>query len=98
MQSGCLCCTIRGYLVNTLRDLFLKRVRGAVPEFDRVMIETTGLADPAPILHTLMTDPLVAERFRMDGVVATVDAVNEIGKASRRESVCKYVEISEVAV
>lgn len=76
MQSGCLCCTIRSDLVDTLRDLFLKRVKGLIPEFDRVVIETTGLADPAPILHTLMTDPLVAGRFRLDGVIATVDAVN----------------------
>jgi G3E family GTPase len=76
LNSGCLCCTVRGDLVNALRDLYLKRVRGDVPEFDRVVIETTGLADPAPVLHTLMNDPLVAARFRLDGVVTTVDAVN----------------------
>jgi G3E family GTPase len=76
LNSGCLCCTVRGDLVDTLRDLFLKRVRQEVPEFKRVVIETTGLADPAPILHTLMNDPLVASRFRLDGVVTTVDAVN----------------------
>ena len=76
LNSGCLCCTVRGDLVNGLRDLYLKRVRGEVPEFDRVVIETTGLADPAPVLHTLMNDPLVAARFRLDGVVTTVDAVN----------------------
>lgn len=76
MDGGCLCCTIRGDLVDTLRDLFLKRVRGEVPEFDRVVVETTGLADPAPIIHTLMTDPLLAARFRLDGVVTTVDAAH----------------------
>lgn len=76
LDSGCVCCTVRGDLVDTLRDLFLKRVRGEVTEFDRVVIETTGLADPAPILHTLMTDPLVSARFRLDGVIATVDAYN----------------------
>jgi G3E family GTPase len=76
LNSGCLCCTVRGDLVNALRDMYLKRVRGEVPEFDRVVIETTGLADPAPVLHTLMNDPLVAARFRLDGVVTTVDAVN----------------------
>src|SRR5262245_12802435 len=59
LNSGCLCCTVRGDLVNALRDLYLKRVRGEVPAFDRVVIETTGLADPAPVLHTLMNDPLV---------------------------------------
>ena len=76
LNSGCLCCTVRGDLVTALRDLYLKRVRGDVPEFNRVVIETTGLADPAPVLHTLMNDPLVSARFRLDGVVTTVDAVN----------------------
>ncbi|MGQ0675031.1 MAG: CobW family GTP-binding protein [Rhodospirillales bacterium] len=75
LNSGCLCCTVRGDLVNALRDLFLKRARGEVPAFKRVVVETTGLADP-PVLHTLMNDPLVAARFRLDGVIATVDAVN----------------------
>jgi G3E family GTPase len=76
MNSGCLCCTVRGDLEVALRDLYLKRVRGQVPEFARVAIETTGLADPAPILHTLIDDPVLAAYYRLDGVVATVDAVN----------------------
>lgn len=76
LQSGCLCCTVRGDMVDALRDLFVKRVKGEVPDFSRVIIETTGLADPAPIIHTLMTDPLLASRYRLDGIVATVDAVN----------------------
>jgi G3E family GTPase len=76
LNSGCLCCMVRGDLITTLRDLFLRRVRGEIPEFQRIVIETTGLADPAPVLHTLMTDPLIAARYRLDGVVATVDAVN----------------------
>jgi G3E family GTPase len=75
LNSGCLCCTVRSDMVDTLRDLFLRRVRGEVPEFRRVLVETTGLADPAPILHTLMTDPLIAARYRLDGVVTTVDAL-----------------------
>ncbi|CAA7620253.1 GTP-binding protein [Magnetospirillum sp. UT-4] len=74
LNSGCLCCTVRGDMVNALRDLFLKRVKGEIPEFDRVVIETTGLADPAPIIHTLMSDPLLGARYRLDGIVATVDA------------------------
>ncbi|OAN44747.1 ATP-binding protein [Paramagnetospirillum marisnigri] len=76
LQSGCLCCTVRGDLVEGMRDLFIKRVKGEVPEFGRVVIETTGLADPAPIIHTLMTDPLIASRYKLDGIVTTVDAVN----------------------
>jgi len=75
LNSGCLCCTVRNDLVQTLRMLFKRRARREVPAFRRVVIETTGLADPAPILHTLMTDPILAEWFRLDGVIATVDAV-----------------------
>lgn len=76
MDGGCVCCTVRGDLINTLRDLFLQRVRSEIPEFERVVIETTGLADPAPIIHTLMSEPLLAARFRLDGVISTVDAVH----------------------
>lgn len=76
LNSGCLCCTVRGDLVATLRDLFVRRVRGEIPDFKRVVVETTGLADPAPIVHTLMTDQLVSARYRLDGVISTVDAVN----------------------
>lgn len=76
LNSGCLCCTVRGDLVNTLRDLMMLRLREDVPSFERILIETTGLADPAPILHTLMSDQLVTNYFRLDGVIATVDAVN----------------------
>ena len=76
LNSGCVCCSMRGDLVTALRDLFLKRVRGEVSEFRRLMIETTGLADPAPVLHTLMRDPLIGARYRLDGVIVTVDALN----------------------
>ena len=74
MNSGCLCCTVRGDLVETMRRLYGRRLAGEVPPFERLVIETTGLADPAPILHTLMGDPVLIERFRLDGVIVTVDA------------------------
>jgi G3E family GTPase len=76
LKSGCVCCSVRSDLIDTLRGLFLKRVRGQIAEFDRVVIETTGMADPAPVLHTLTGDPLVTARYRLDGVIATVDAAN----------------------
>jgi G3E family GTPase len=76
LSSGCLCCTVRGDLVNTFRELTAKRDSGEVKPFKRVVIETTGLADPAPVLHTLMSDPVVAERCRLESVVTLVDAVN----------------------
>lgn len=76
LDSGCLCCTVRGDLVTAMRDLFIKRAKGEIPYFHRVLIETTGLADPAPIIHTLMTDPLLANSYRLDGLICSVDAVN----------------------
>jgi G3E family GTPase len=95
MDGGCLCCTIRGDLVDTLKDLFLKRVRGDVPEFDRIVIETTGLADPAPVIHTLMTDPLLNARFRLDGVIATVDAVHGMSQLDEQEESVKQAAVAD---
>ncbi|MBF0251029.1 MAG: GTP-binding protein [Alphaproteobacteria bacterium] len=73
LASGCVCCSVLGDLANALRGLAEKRENGRVPPFRRLVIETTGLADPAPILHTLMNDPLVAGQYRLDGIAATVD-------------------------
>jgi len=95
LNSGCLCCTVRNDLVETLRDLFLKRVRGEVPDFDRVVIETTGLADPAPVLHTLMTDALIVARFRLDGVVTVVDAVHGSGQLDSHEEAVKQAAVAD---
>lgn len=76
LNSGCLCCTVRGDLVNTLRDLYIKRRDGVIAAFDRVLVETTGLADPVPIMQTLITDVEIAPVFRLASVIALVDAVN----------------------
>ena len=73
MSSGCLCCTIRSDLVTTLKDAYWRYTVGGEQRFDRVVIETTGLADPAPIIHTLMTVDVIARRYRLDGVVTTID-------------------------
>ncbi|MFN8983172.1 MAG: CobW family GTP-binding protein [Alphaproteobacteria bacterium] len=73
LNAGCLCCTIRGDLQRALRDLALKAEAGH--DIRRVLIETTGLADPAPILQTLMSDPVALRSFRLDGVVTVVDAM-----------------------
>lgn len=75
MQSGCLCCSIRGDLAQTMADLLAKRISGELC-FERVVIETTGLADPAPILQTLLVDPDLARTTRMDGIVTLADAAN----------------------
>ncbi len=75
LSSGCLCCSLRGDLVNTLASLFGERARGEIPEFDRVLVETTGLADPAPVLLTVTADPELSRLFRVERVITTVDAV-----------------------
>ena len=74
MESGCLCCTIRGDLIETLGELMAERGQGTVPPFKRVVIETTGLADPAPILQALMSDLMMLNHFRLGQVVTVVDA------------------------
>lgn len=73
LASGCLCCTIRGDLIDTLRDLMVKREHGQVPRFQRVVIETTGLADPAPILQALIANAEMLTYFRLGLVAAVVD-------------------------
>ena len=84
LKSGCICCTVRGDLVDTLETLSARRDRSEIPQFSRVVIETTGLAEPGPILRTLMTEKSVSDRFRLDGVVTTVDAVNGDGQLDRQ--------------
>ena len=74
LEGGCVCCTVRGDLVRTAGDLLARRAAGTVTPFERIVIETTGLADPAPIVHALMTDRDIAEALRLESVIATVDA------------------------
>ena len=95
LESGCICCSVRSDLVDTLNSLFMRRLRGEIPEFDRVVIETTGLADPAPVLHTLMTHPLIAARYRLDGVIATVDAVHGQGQLDSHPECVKQVAVAD---
>jgi len=95
LQSGCLCCTVRGDIAETLVNLFVDRAKGRIPGFERVVIETTGLADPAPILHALMSDPIVAERYMVDGVVTTVDAVNGGDTLDRQIEAVKQAAVAD---
>ena len=95
LNSGCLCCTVRGDLVRTMSELFLKRAKGEITNFKRMVVETTGLADPAPILHTLMTDPLLASRYRLDGVVTTVDGVNGGSTLDNHEEAVKQAAVAD---
>ena len=74
LNNGCLCCTVRGDLVNTMQSLHMQRTNGEINYFDRLVVETTGLADPAPILHTMMADQFLVNYYRLDGVITVVDA------------------------
>ena len=95
LASGCLCCTVRGDLVDALRRLFKRRAKGEIPSFRRVIIETTGLADPAPVLQTLMQDPLLSEVYRLDGVIATIDAVNAMDQLDRQAESVKQAAVAD---
>jgi G3E family GTPase len=79
LENGCLCCTVFGDLVTTLNNLYHQREDGAIPRFDHVVIETSGLADPAPVLQAFLSDPTLAGLYRIGAVIATVDAVNGPG-------------------
>ncbi|MDX2142008.1 MAG: GTP-binding protein [Rhodospirillaceae bacterium] len=95
IKGGCLCCTVRGDLIQALHDLLLKRAEGKVRAFNRIIIETTGLADPAPILHTLMSDPLAFDKFRLDGIVTTIDAVNGLATLDAHAEAVKQAAVAD---
>ncbi|MEE2745598.1 MAG: GTP-binding protein, partial [Pseudomonadota bacterium] len=76
LANGCLCCSVKGDLIDTFRDLFIQRNAGTIPFFDRVVIETTGIADPGPVLQIIFTNPMVTNHYSLDGVVTTVDTIN----------------------
>ena len=95
LQSGCLCCTIRGDIVDTLDRLYGQMAREEIPPFKRAVIETTGLADPAPVLQTLMTEDLVTIRFRLDSVITTVDAANDISQLDEHPEPAKQAAVAD---
>ena len=95
MNNGCVCCAIRGDLQGALRDLFSRRERGEVPEFRRVVIETSGLADPVPIAYTLLADPVIRHHFRLGNLVTTVDAVNGADQLRDFEESVKQVAVAD---
>ena len=81
--------------MNALSELFIKRVKKQVPYFRRVLIETTGLADPAPVIHMLMTAPVISNRYALDGIITTVDAVNAPGQLDRHEESVKQAAVAD---
>ena len=95
LANGCICCSVRTDLQETLRELFAQRRAGLMADFDRVIVETTGLADPAPVLQTLVSDTLLAAQYRLDGVVTLVDAVNGIYQIEHRNEAAKQIALAD---
>lgn len=92
LNAGCLCCTVRGDLARVLREMLPRARRD---EIGRIVIETTGLADPVPILATLMTDPVAASAYRLDGIVTVVDAVNGMAHLDTQEEAVRQVAVAD---
>lgn len=95
LSDGCLCCTVRGELVDTLADLIDRLQTGRIKALKRVIIETTGLADPAPVLQSIMGHPVLLQAFRLDGVLATVDAINGMATLDNHEEAVKQVAMAD---
>jgi len=95
LSSGCICCAVRNDLVETLVDLHRRRDSAAIPAFQRVVIETTGLAEPAPIMQTLMSDPELLPRYYLDGIVTTVDAVDGVSELAEYGESAKQVAVAD---
>jgi G3E family GTPase len=95
VSTGCLCCVARSDLTVTLLDLRRRREAGTVPRYARVLVETSGLADPAPILHALMTDAAVAATHRLDAVVALVDAVHGAAALDRHPEAARQAMLAD---
>lgn len=98
ISAGCICCNLRSDLKKTLKEIGWRFSRGGKKFFDRVLIETTGLADPAPVLHTIMTDAYMTAHYRLDGVVTTVDAVNGMQTLSTHYEAIKQLAIADAVL
>lgn len=94
LTTGCLCCTMRGDLVTALEKL-LRELDNGRASFSRVVVETTGLADPAPVIHTTMVHPYLVLRFRLDGVVTVIDAVNGMATLDARPEAVKQAAVAD---
>lgn len=95
LDSGCICCTVRGDLTRSLSELFMRCLRREITPINRVIIETTGLADPAPVIFTLMEDFFIAERFRTDGVVTVVDSTHLLQQLANHPEPVKQVAMAD---
>jgi G3E family GTPase len=98
LNNGCICCTIRGDLADKLGSLAMWLSTGRIPPVERVVVETTGLADPAPIMHTLMVEPDLLARYRLDRLITVVDAVGGASALVRFAEARKQIAVADVLV
>ena len=96
LESGCLCCTLTNEMADTLRDLFFKRALSAIPEFNRLIIETTGMADPGPIMGSLLNEPVISSTYRLDAVVVTVDSEYGLDQLNTHSEARKQAAVADV--
>ena len=96
LSSGCLCCSLKNELADTMRDLFFKRALLAIPEFKRLVIETTGMADPGPILANLMNEPVIESTYRLDAVVVTIDSIYGLDQLAANKEALKQAAVADV--
>ena len=96
LSSGCLCCTLKNELADTMRDLFFKRALEAIPQFNRLVIETTGMADPGPILGNLMNEPVIESTFRLDAVIVTIDSQYGMQQIAQHAEARKQAAVADV--
>ncbi|MFV0664469.1 CobW family GTP-binding protein [Denitromonas sp.] len=95
LDGGCVCCSVQGDLVAALKRLFMQAFRKEIPPIDRVLLETTGLADPAPVVHTLMEEPFIADRYRCDGVVTAVDVTHAAGQLKAHREALRQAAMAD---
>lgn len=95
LDSGCICCSVQGDLVRALKGLFMRALRRELKGLRRVLIETTGLADPAPVIHTLMAEPFLSERYRLDGVVTAVDVTHALDQLADHNEAVRQVAMAD---
>jgi G3E family GTPase len=98
LASGCVCCEVKGDLVETLTDVSVKRARGEIPAYDRVLIETTGLADPVPVVQTIVTDTELSQLYRLDSVIGVVDALHAVSQLATQGEVTKQIAVSDIVL
>jgi G3E family GTPase len=95
LKNGCICCTVSGDIADTLHTLWRRRAEGVLPPFRRIAIETTGLANPAPVVHALLGGPEAQYACRLDGIVTTVDALHGPGQLDRQEEARRQVAMAD---